>query len=121
MRAGKDTVKQASDLIDSMRKAKVKRFGIWKFGLQDRKDLENLVRLAKEYHKIQEHDCNGTKTERMNAREINIETEIRAMVAKYGLKVHFDGDPRGYCVKLHAPQGNVWNTLGGRETGYGIG
>ena len=30
------------------------------------------------------------------------------------------GDPRGYCLKLHLPNGD-WNSLGGKEAGYGIG
>jgi len=33
----------------------------------------------------------------------------------------FPGDPRGFTVKLHAPNGQVFNTWGGAETGYGIG
>lgn len=121
MRHGKDTLHQANCLIESMRKYKVEQFHVDVFGLADRSEIQDLVRLAKEYHKIQEHDCNGTKTPRMESRESNIETEIKTITTKFGLKVHFDGDPRGFCVKLHAPKNDVWNTWGGADTGYGIG
>lgn len=52
--------------------------------------------------------------------------ELRAAFAKlckrHGIKLRADvtGDPRGYCLKLHLPDGS-WNTWGGKETGYGIG
>ena len=41
---------------------------------------------------------------------------------KYGveLRAEIGGDPRGYCLKLHLPDG-AYNTWGGRESGYGIG
>ena len=121
MRYGKDTIKQANDLIQNMRRYGVKAFDVNMFGLTERNEMQWVVRLAKEYHRIQEHDCNGTKTPRMATRETTIENLIRDIVTKVGLRVHFDGDPRGYCVKLHAPNQDVYNTWGGKESGYGIG
>lgn len=121
MRHGKDTVNQANNLIEAMRKGGVIGFHQDIFGSVARKDVQDMVRKAKEYHRIQEHDCNGTKTDRMTTRESNLEIEIKVIANKYGLSVHFDGDPRGYCVKLHTPSQDVYNTLGGPESGYGIG
>lgn len=34
--------------------------------------------------------------------------------------IEVTGDPRGYCLKLHLPDGS-YNTWGGKEAGYGIG
>ena len=36
------------------------------------------------------------------------------------LSADVSGDPRGYCLKLHLPDGS-YNTWGGKESGYGIG
>lgn len=121
MNFGKDTQKQAHDLIESMRRASVKTFGEWAIGLSEKKELMTLIRYAKSLHRIALHDCNGTKTKRMESIEASTEKKITAIAAKFGLTVHFDGDPRGYVVKLHAPKGDVYNTWGGKETGYGVG
>lgn len=45
-----------------------------------------------------------------------------AIADKYGIDLVGDvtGDPRGYCLKLHLPDGS-YNTWGGKESGYGIG
>jgi hypothetical protein len=36
------------------------------------------------------------------------------------LRAEVTGDPRGFCLRLHLPNGD-YNTLGGAESGYGIG
>jgi hypothetical protein len=48
--------------------------------------------------------------------------QFKAICKRHGiaLKADVTGDPRGYCLKLHLPDGS-WNTWGGKETGYGIG
>lgn len=45
-----------------------------------------------------------------------------AIADKYGIDcaAEVTGDPRGYCLKLHLPDGS-YNTWGGKESGYGIG
>jgi hypothetical protein len=75
MRHGKDTIIQATNLIDQMRRHEVKAFNDQVFGLSDRSEIQDLVRLAKRYHSIQEHDCNGTKTVRMATLETNLKNE----------------------------------------------
>lgn len=118
MRYSQDTKNQANELIRCY----------YKMNLQSTpnlfdcvEDICQMIRLAKEHHTIQEHDCNGTKTSRMEKREFTIERQIKEIGIKLNLAPHFSGDPRGYTVKLHHSSGNLWNTWGGRETGYGIG
>lgn len=46
-----------------------------------------------------------------------------AICEKYGIPElggEVTGDPRGYCLKLHLPDGSH-NTWGGKESGWGIG
>ncbi len=48
---------------------------------------------------------------------------LEQIINKHGvlaLKADVTGDPRGYCLKLHLPDGS-YNTWGGKESGYGIG
>jgi hypothetical protein len=121
MRRGKDTKNQANQLIESMRSAGVKEFHVDIFGLKARDEIQDMVRYAKSLHKIAEHDCNGTMTTRMERQSENTEHKIQVIAKKYGLRATFDGDPRGYVVKLHSPKSDVYNTWGGAESGYGIG
>lgn len=95
------------------------------FNLKDdaANDIQHLVKLAKQHHSLAEHDCNRGLTDAEKETEQSIENTMRELAKKYGFGIHFDGDPRGFTVKLHAPRGQepVWNTWGGAETGYGIG
>lgn len=83
-------------------------------------DMCEMIRLAETHNKIQEHGCNGTKTRRMEDQELVIQVLIESLAAKLGLRAEFTGDPRGYTVKLHAPNGKLYNTWGGNTSGYGI-
>ena len=51
-----------------------------------------------------------------------LRNKLRTIAQKHGITLRADvsGDPRGYCLKLHLPDG-AYNTLGGAESGYGIG
>jgi hypothetical protein len=57
---------------------------------------------------------------------VDVRDELRerleAISEKHGIKLvgRVTGDPRGYCLKLHLPNGDH-NTWGGKEEGYGIG
>jgi hypothetical protein len=125
MRHSKNTIKEANALIESMRKAGVPAFDVNKFGLRGRELVQDMVNKAKRHHTLQERFCSEDMPERIRkhceAKEAGLEADIRAIAAGFGLKVKFDGDPRGFTVKLHAPKGTVWDTWGGAETGYGIG
>ncbi len=117
MRYGKSVRLEAETLRDRMYKAGVDCPDL--FGIGD--NLRELVKLSREHCKLVVHQCNGTYTPRMESRERNIEKRVTEIAQSIGLKATFDGDPRGYTVKLHAPKGNFYNTWGGAETGYGIG
>lgn len=117
MRYSKDTKAKAQELINSLYKANAADANL--FSQVD--SLRYVVRLAKQYSTIQEHECNGTLTPRMRSREANIEKAIRAIMEPLGLRVAFGGDPRSYTVKVHSKKGDLWNTMGGPEEGYGIG
>ena len=58
-----------------------------------------------------------------DARE-ELRARFKAILKKYNLEscmvADVTGDPRGYCLKLHLPDGS-YNTMGGKENGYGIG
>lgn len=116
-----NTEKQADDLIKAMRQANVEAFHENRFGLASRRLVELMVTKAKRLHRIAENHCNGREYKGMLTREANLEKMISELAKGFGLTVVFDGDPRGYVVKLHAPNKDVYNTWGGKESGYGIG
>lgn len=92
-----------------------------KYGLKAERNLCEIVQLAKFHHSIQERRCNEELPQRAISREENIERKIKQLANQIGLTVRFDGDPRGYTVKLFFPGGETWNTWGGPENGYGVG
>ena len=49
-------------------------------------------------------------------------TRLECIARKHKIRItaKFDGDPRGYCLKLLLPDGS-YNSWGGKENGYGIG
>ncbi len=93
-------------------------------------EIEVLIRHAKALHHIAERQCSEEMSDeevtKVNKREANIEKQILEIVSirnqRQGdrVAVGFDGDPRGYVVKLHLPDGR-YNTWGGKEVGWGIG
>lgn len=125
MRHGKGTIKEATALIEAMRRAKVPAFEIQKFTGADHDAIRDMVNKAKRHHTIQTRYCSEEMTEEVRTiterKEAALEKDIREIAERYGLRAKFDGDPRGFTVKLHAPGGDVWNTWGGASTGYGIG
>ena len=83
----------------------------------NRTEAEFLIRRAMTYHRIQERRCSeemsDAATAAMEKREAGIEKAILATVAGNPTvkRVEFEGDPRGYCVKLHL--------ISGEERGIG--
>jgi hypothetical protein len=86
-----------------------------------------IARLARTHHRLQEEQCNRELSERELAREIRIERRIQELVGQLppttaGKRVtsKFNGDPRGYTVKVVVPDdpqgGNTW----GRGGEYGV-
>ena len=63
--------------------------------------------------------CNREVTPQETARCRHAESRIRRLLESYDVGVSLNGDPRGYCVKLHFASGR-YNTWGGAESGYGV-
>lgn len=75
------------------------------------------VGLAARYTRLQEKSCSDPSYgPRDEGRERALEKRIAELFE--GLKVHFSGDPRGYCVKVEFPSGRS-NHWGGANWGIG--
>lgn len=83
-------------------------------------DIRAVLRNAATLTRYAEMACNIELTPGDIAREQAAERRVRALATRRGATVKFNGDPRGYVVKLGLPSGK-YNTWGGRESGYGIG
>ena len=85
------------------------------------RDASELCSLARSLHRLNEAACNYDLTERQKKRMRSLEKSVRSVLERAGLTLnHFNGDPRGYAVYIDLPDGS-YNTLGGRQHGYGIG
>ncbi len=97
------------------------------FGLVTRSQAETLLRLAREYTRIQERWCNEDMSSRpgledkVKAREAKLKQDIRALATQLPITkgVKFTGDPRGFCVRI-LRKDDRYNTWGGVEDGWGI-
>lgn len=78
-----------------------------------------LMMLAKRLNRYNETECNYGLTPAQETRVMNLEKRVRAICHALGITVIFNGDPRGYAVKLHFASG-AYNTWGGKEEGWGI-
>ena len=77
-----------------------------------------LLALARRLNRYNETECNYGLTERQQKNVERIEQHIRQLLP-LEIGITFNGDPRGYAVKLHFPSG-VYNTWGGKSEGWGI-
>jgi len=68
--------------------------------------------------------CNGhLDGDAYERRAAALKTRTDKTLAPYGLTCRTTGDPRGYCLHIHAAPGAApvrGNTWGGDEDGYGI-
>lgn len=83
------------------------------------------VQYAKEIHKysrrlsvLAEIECNREVTERERREEERLQKRVNALLKPYDLRARFEGDPRGYVVKIQGLPGNTW---GGDSEGFGVG
>lgn len=124
MRHGKETIKEARALILAMQRAGVPAFHADRLGLDEIALLQDLVNKAKRHHTLQTRYCSEEMNDETRAgceaKEAHLEIDIQKIAKHFGLRVKFDGDPRGFTVKLHAPHGDVGNTWGGDSVGYGV-
>jgi len=88
-------------------------------------DIALLLRHASTCDRINEADCSeemsARREKQIRAQEATAERRIREICAQYPqiVKVEFQGDPRGFPVRLFfkSERSNTW---GGKESGYGI-
>lgn len=108
----KKTIQQANDFIAALPKGK-----------QMSIDFDGLciaIHKARRLHKIYENECNRElKKNEIEERDL-LETKINRFFLSSGCQIKFNGDPRGFPVKIHHPS-KIYNTNGGREEGWGIG
>lgn len=82
-------------------------------------DAGKLKAMARSHRRLMEQACNQELSGRETARVQKLRKTITDIAADYKITVSFHGDPRGYTVYLHFPDGRG-NTWGGDETGWGI-
>ncbi len=90
-----------------------------------------VCRKASRMRMLAEHDCNRGLTEREKQEDERLQDEIRTLLREVNdeIRVRFDGDPRGYVVRVLFPQRRhpngfmtrPYNTWGGEDYGFGIG
>lgn len=89
-----------------------------------------LVRHAKALHRLYEHRCSRELTLAEQSIEIRHERWVERLCATVQIKATFNGDPRGFPVKLYlcnnedqarALGDHPYNTWGGASEGWGIG
>ena len=81
--------------------------------------VASLMAYAQRLNHYNETECNYGLTPAQEKRVVNIEAKVKAICDVLGVGVKFNGDPRGYAVKLILPSGD-YNTWGGKEEGWGI-
>ena len=82
-------------------------------------DVAELMSLANRLDHYNETECNYGLTPTQQTRVANLEKRVTATCKRLGITCHFNGDPRGYAVRLHLPK-EQYNTWGGKEEGWGI-
>lgn len=64
-------------------------------------------------------ECERELSEKEKRRDELAQARIKLRLAAHGVGVKFNGDPRGYAVKLLFKSG-LYNTWGGVEEGWGV-
>ena len=78
-----------------------------------------LLSIADRLNHYNETECNYGLTECQQKLVERLEERARVLTAALGVGIKFNGDPRGFAVKLMLPSGD-FNTWGGKEEGWGI-
>lgn len=63
-------------------------------------DAYRIQLIARALHRLDEAECNGELTSRQEARQRNLEQEARDTLARMGLHVYRQGDPRGWPIYI---------------------
>ena len=88
-------------------------------GLKYFDEVQTIVRCANTIQRIAVKACNVQLTSADERKDKKAADTILAIVGDYGIRVNFNGDPRGNCTKLILKSGKH-NTWGGRESGFAV-
>lgn len=78
-----------------------------------------LLRLADRLHHYAEAACSYSLTATQEKRVTTLEARVKEICDGWNIKVKFNGDPRGYVVKLLLPD-ESYNSWGGKGEGWGL-
>lgn len=62
--------------------------------------VDVLFSLERRLNRINEANCNEPSSDRRDKAEVKLQGEARAIAARLGMKVRFNGDPRGGALKV---------------------
>lgn len=82
-------------------------------------DLRLILRHAATLKRIAVLELNEGASDYTDTATERAEKRVRELCASIGLPVKFGEDPRGFAVRVFLPSGR-YNSLGGREDGYGV-
>lgn len=114
MKYTKDTIEQANEFIKALTREKTISINF------EFTNLCEIIHKAKRLHKLYENACNRELFEKEERETDTLQEKIRALSKDCGFDIKFNGDPRGFPVKIKHPS-EVHNTWGGREDGWGVG
>jgi len=83
------------------------------------REVAELMALAGRLNRYNETECTYGLTANQQKRVEGLEKRVQGICKELGIGVKFNGDPRGYAVKLLLPS-KAYNTWGGEGEGWGI-
>lgn len=99
----------ADDVYSDSRKAK-----------EFRAIFHTMLRMTCEYQLLSVKDCNEGLSKEDKLRELEIEKWLVERGSYFGVVFTFDGDPRGFTIKMKTPRSGKYNTWGGADVGWGV-
>jgi hypothetical protein len=85
-----------------------------------RKIFYTMLKWVSEYQLLAVKDCNKGLNDDDKFRESEIEKWLTERGAYLGVVFTFEGDPRGFTIKMKTPRSGKYNTWGGADVGYGV-
>lgn len=124
-----ETVRTALTLLEESKTYKTSKGRIRIAVLNAVEDAVEFEKIERALRAINERECNGYMNERTwkedeaaklrdERREVKLRDKATALAKRLGLKIHFNGDPRGAAIKIHTPRTGAYNSFGGAEDGW---
>lgn len=82
--------------------------------------FHTILQMTHEYQLLAVKACNEELSEKDKRRELEIEKWLSERGSYLGIVFTFNGDPRGYTIKMKTPRSGKYNTWGGAEVGWGV-